>query len=435
MLVALVNMVMWAAPPTGFTTAVERLAIVRTGPAVTVTVDPFSKSVAIVGATLPSKAGESHLCPERARTRDGVRLTCVTRRLWASVEVEDGEPYLELRSLRGVTWRWEPNGLPLAAWPLSLLGIPESCPGVSDAARAECALGEGNYFEAEELFSAALNGPDAHLARLRLGDFALLRGDPEVALGWYTKVSAAGPVTRIAQLRACDLSGTCLGGKPPTTNGLMGAAALEAEIHLIRMALAVDQTTEAMRRLHDALEAGLPICTSSLGFCQKVVQTAFHSADDSAQELALAVFTSAQLAQGPLGAETTSAAADAAETMGAPIFAANLLASISGQVAKPELSAHLMRVASLYLAGRNPVRAQFVVEYAEQRLDAAAFNGREWRKLRRRLAPAPVARTPERSRPALSDRLPAMTDEVNVSAELARAAKASSAAVTSGERP
>ncbi len=33
----------------------------------------------------------------------------------------------------------------------------------------------------------------------------------------------------------------------------------------------------------------------------------------------------------------------------------------------------------------------------------------------------------------LAERLPALTDAVNVSAELARAAKASSAAVTSGE--
>ncbi len=433
MLVALVNIALCASPPTGFTTAVERVALERTGPTAELTIDPFSKSLLVSGVSLRKARLDSHLCPTATRTREGLRFACSTRRLWASLDTEGGELFLEIRSLRGVTWRWEPDGIEFTGWPLKTVGIPETCPGTSDAAIAECALVEGRYFEAEERYAAALIGPDSHLARLRLGDFALRRGDPEAALSWYTKVTAAGPVTRIAQLRACDLTGGCLTGKPPTSEGLAGAPAIEAEVHLIRMALAMDRTGEALRRLFDAIEGGSPICTSNHAFCQRVVQVGLQASDERTQELGLSIFASGHLGDGALGLETTIAAAEAAQQLGAPLYAANVLASISSHLAKPELGAHLLRVAHLYLAGKDPVRARFVVEYAEQRLDAATFSSRDWRTLRQRLAPAPARRTDRAQPPPLAERLPALTDAVNVSAELARAAKASSAAVTSGE--
>jgi hypothetical protein len=433
MIFAVVTILSSGLPPTGLTTAVERVTLDRRDPEVRVTVDPLNKAIELTGATVRGRL-ESHLCPSVAKTAKGSRLSCTTRRLWAAVEEDEAGLFLDLRALRGVSWRWEPDAIPFTAWTLGELGIPETCPGVTEAAQAECALADGRLFEAEALYTAALAGPDAHLARLRLGDFALHRGDSEAALRWYSTVASAGPVARVAAMRACDLTGICLSAKQPSTAGLTGTSALEAEIHLIRQAAAINDDAEAMRRLSAALERGSPICATAKRFCQKLVQSMLSSTDETARTSALSTFASAALSEGPLGVDVSLAAAQTAESIGAPQYAASVLASVSSKIPREELDRHLQRVVRLYLVAKQPIRAQFIVEYAEQKLPNGTLASREWRRLRQLVAPAP-ARPPSPPTATLTERLPSLAEDVNLTAELARAAHARSTSATSGAHP
>ncbi len=440
MVFALVSIALGAPPPTGFTSSMERIALERTSPRVEVTVDPLVKTVVLTGAKISGRR-ESTLCPTQIQHRDGLWLHCTTRRLWAAIGDDENGLYLDLRALRGVTWQWDAAGLPLQRWPFEGLGIPESCPGTIDVAKAECAFGEGRFEEAAVLFTAGLRTPDVHFARLRLGDLALRRGDPEGALSWYAKAAANGPVSRLANLRECDLTGNCLNERAETVAGLPPTLAMEARIHRIRQDLAADRDREAMQQLADEIEAGRPICTVAHLFCQKAVQGAFLAQDDETSSLALSVFATARLADGVAGIDVARAAAAAAERAGAPAYAAAVLASVSGRLALADLDVHLQQVARLYLSARDPVRAQFVVEYAEQKLSPATLKSKPWKQLRRTVDPTPAATAPApgpTAPPSLAARLPAMAEDIAISRELARAVQVRSAAAqppTSGGHP
>ncbi len=424
MVFALVSIALSAPPPTGFTTAVERVALERTSPTVESSVDPLMRTIRLTGAKIAGRLS-SQLCPTQERGHDGISLHCTTRRLWAGVAQDDKGLYLDVRALRGVTWKWEAEGVPLQAWPTKALGIPDECPGVGDAVKAECALGQGNLFEAEQLYSAALNGPDAHLARLRLGDLSMQRGDAEAAMGWYSKVVSAGPVTRIAQLRSCDLTGNCLMQKPAELRGLNGVIEVEAVVHLVRQALALNQDRLAMQQLSDAIDRKVPVCQSARAFCQKAIEAAFSAQDDEATTTALAIYAATGIGEGAGGIGVSEAAATAAEDAGAPGYAAAVLASLSGRMPREELDRHLQRVARLYLAAKDPVRAQFVIEYAEQKLSASELRSKTWSQVRKSLTPKTVVAVTSKPRAApIADRIPAMTTDVEISKELARAAQA-----------
>lgn len=430
MISLLVSLVLQSAPPTGFTTAVERVALERTGGPLEARVDPLTRTITLTGARIAGRLS-SQLCPTQVSRREQLELKCTTRRLWASTAEDANGAYLDVRALRGVTWHWASAGVPLQPWPFSLLGIPDQCPGQSEVVQAECLLAEGALFEAERLYAVGLSTPDAHLARMRLGDLALLRGDAEAALVWYSKVASAGPVNRVVQLRACDLTGTCLGQKPPSLEGLTGVILHEAVVHLVRQELAMDEDRVAIEHLTQANEQDKALCTNAHTFCQKVVQATLDSSDEDTRSLALSLFSSANLSDGPEGVAVSLSAAEAAEAMGAPGFAAAVLATLTNKLPAPELDRHLQRVARLYLAAHDPVRAQFVLDYAEQRLPAPTLRGQSWRAITRALGPrAPV--TAKSS--AVAEQLPALTKDVEITQELARAAKARATA-TQGAQP
>ncbi|MCU0701762.1 MAG: hypothetical protein MUC96_35085, partial [Myxococcaceae bacterium] len=413
---AVISAIVSAPPPTGFTTAVERVALERTASSVDVQVDPLMRAINLRGAR-PVARQKSQLCPKVQQRRTEVTLECTTRRLWAALGEDSQGLYLDVRTLRGVTWTWDANAVPLQTWPLKPLGIPDACPGTSDAVKAECLLGEGRLFEAEELYTAALRGVDAHLARVRLGDLAMLRGDAEGALSWYSKVTSAGPTARMAELRLCDLTGACLGLKPPTLAGLPPEMELEARLHLIRQDLAIDRDRQAMQQLVSQLEAKRPICQRTRAFCQKAVAAALASEDEETVSLALSAFATAGLSEGPFGVEVAQAAAAAAEAAGAPAFAAAVLSSLSGRLPADELDRHLQHVVRLYLSAGDTIRAGYIVEYAAQKLPAATFRARAWSTLSRATNPGrPVAsaRTPP---PRLTERLPELTQDIEVSRE------------------
>jgi tetratricopeptide (TPR) repeat protein len=103
-------------------------------------------------------------------------------------------------------------------WPVGgslLLTLSASLPAACqspDAARAatqtadpwDAALSRGRLDEAERLLRGALNGPDAVVARARLGELLLLRGRPDSARAWFT--AAVGAYQRNSRLSSRELA-------------------------------------------------------------------------------------------------------------------------------------------------------------------------------------------------------------------------------------
>jgi hypothetical protein len=407
-----------AAPMTGFSAAVERLLLERTGGPATAQVDPLLRTIVLTGAR-PAAKQKSQLCPDVEARRGGVALRCTSRRLAAAVTQTAQGTFLDLRLLRGVARGPLADAVPLKPWALEDLGVREACPGTSDFAKAECLLGQGRVDEAAPLYTAALKGRDVLLARVRLGDVALHRGDADGALSWFTSVKAAGSTRRLADLRACDLTGNCLQLPLPTVAALPASFELEASLHVLRYELSLERDKQAMERLVGLLDARQPVCQRSRRFCQKAVTAALASDDGEAVMLALSVFTAARLGEGVEGVEVSRAAATAAETAGAPAFAAAVLAATSARLPAVELDLHLQRVARLYLAAGDTVRAGTVVEYAAQKLPPSASRTRAWRALTEAVegpdaGPAGAPRT-------IAAQLPHLTESVESARELARA--------------
>jgi hypothetical protein len=183
-----------------------------------------------------------------------------------------------------------------------------------------------------------------------------------------------------------------------------------------------------MAQLHHTLETGSALCETMRGFCQKAVAAGLASADERAVSLALGVFATAGLAQGPFGLEASLAAATAAEKQGAPGFAAAVLAHVSGEVPKVDLGRHLQHVTRLYLAANDFGRAAYILDYASERLPAETVRGGSWNALRRQLTrnrPDTARRTPR------DPQLESLSDDVELSTTLAKAVRAVSTARTS----
>jgi hypothetical protein len=152
--------------------------------------------------------------------------------------------------------------------------------------------------------------------------------------------------------------------------------------------------------------------------------------------LALSAFATAGLGEGPFGVEVSEAAAAAAEAAGAPAFAAAVLSSLSGKLPADELDQHLQHVTRLYLAAGDTVRAGTIVEYAAQKLPASAARSRAWTSLSRQVSQGPrTASLAKATAQPLAQRLPTITEDVEISRELARAAQVRSAAAQPSATP
>jgi hypothetical protein len=124
---------------------------------------------------------------------------------------------------------------------------------------------------------------------------------------------------------------------------------------------------------------------------------------------------------GPLAAELSSAAADLAKHLGAPVFGGNMLSAVAPGVAVAVLPAHLLKAAELYLDGDDIARTRLVIEYARTRL-GKRMSGR-WIALEKRLA-ARVASDEEAADAPPSTEVTIDADEVMREIASARAASA-----------
>jgi hypothetical protein len=413
------------APPTGFTASFERVGLVRFGDkAPTVTVDEIGGSITLTNLKLPGRL-VSEVCPTAEVKKGALVLTCVTRRIWAGLYEDKRGIYLDLRQLRGVPWEGE-TALPLHAWPLRAAGIPDECPGRLDATIGECLLEAKKYDEAEAAYRRGRSGPDANFCYLRLGDLAVMRGDPEAAVNLYAFIPPVGPVGRIARVRLCDLTGACMNEKASAqvADTFAMPEPLKSELQMMswRREVFMGREAKIMPAFAQELQDHPTLCLDAVPLCQRMLIAGLTVNDDDSRAAALQGWLVENVRRGPYQLALALAAAHAAEDLGAPSFAANVLASTT--VPNELLGPHLLRVVELYLSSRDYVRANVILEYAENKLGKPNTSGKGWAVARRRIellahppAPKPPP-TPAVESPSISE----LSTNVDLARELARSA-------------
>lgn len=411
------------APPTGFTVSMERFAVDRVASGATVVTDPLMGQVVLKGITFSGRA--PRLCPTVERKGPLITLRCTSRRLWAELSQDEHGAFVDLRELTGVSWLDQPTLVPMKAWSLHSVLLPDTCPGTLAAARGECALARGELEVARAAWTEGLQGPDVSLCHLRLGDLAVHDADIETALAHYGKVPPVGPIGHMGLVRSCELMGTCLkeaaSDEAASTDLLARDMSRELRLLTVRRELAAGRDARAMQTLQTALDQDPDACEGSLSLCQKLIAVGLQSDDTDARVAALASFLTDRARKGPAEYELNSAASQAARDLGAPAFAASILSANTPKVPASALAPHLLEIIRLYLAARDPVRAAVVLEYAEGKLGAVT-QGEPWasarRQLHRRARPAVAAPSAQASAEALE----ALSTQVSLSTDLARAA-------------
>jgi hypothetical protein len=422
MLPLLATMLAMTPPPTGFTVTIDRIPVKRGTAPASVMSDPMTGTLVLRGVELEGKP--PRLCPRVSHKNGALELKCDTRRIWAALGRDARGSYVDLRELRGLTWDDAASRVPMRAWSMRAVAIPDACPGTTAAARGECALGRDELTVARAAWTEALDGPDLGLAHLRLGDLAVRDGDIEAALKHYSSVSLSGVVGRIAMARGCELLGSCLSApssqRVANADGLPAELARELHFHTLRRELGAGRDAHAMTFLLARLEADSGFCQGALLFCQKMLQAGLESSDTEARIGALSAFLTDKARHGPLEDALNEAASKAAVELGAPSFAAAILAANTPRVPKGALSDHLLEIITLYLSARDSVRANVVLEYADAKLGAFTQSP-AWRSVRQQLGrkpPPPVAPSPAVDDAALE----ALSQDVSLSTDLARAA-------------
>jgi hypothetical protein len=348
-------------------------------------------------------SGLGHICPRWEVEGGSILLRCRSRQISAAlVEDQDskggkktgkgnGKFYLDIRELRGLPQKEEDERLQVFYDP-ARVGIG-ACPGTLAAAKGECALKEGDRAAAATWFKEAWATQHRALAALRLGDMANESGDLAAAAVWWARAGSNGPFGRLARGRLCEVRGDCLAG-PTSTIFDAGEIAepMRTELALrgARVDLFAGRTGTALRWLRDLLARGPTsggCVTVGRSFCRRLVLAALEEDRADGGKEALDVYLSLpDRTVGPYAYELARAAADRAAPLGAPVFAANLYASVAGMIPPSALTAHLARMIELYLDGEDRPRAQLVIDYAESRLEPRDMVGSRWATLRKRLS-------------------------------------------------
>jgi tetratricopeptide (TPR) repeat protein len=328
---------------------------------------------------------DPQLCPSLIRLENGILLRCRTPRIEALLDVREGKTVLEIHELRGLPWREEGDQIWFFYNPIGLK-FGNACPGDTPASRGECHFKAGRMTEAALEFRKGINTESRKLSALRLGDIALRSNDAVTAVAWYQLVGAFGPFGRMAQARLCELGGTCLGERRKT---VFDATMLPEPLHtemLLRGARAfayIGAVEEAMTRLTAAMKNNSRLCENETRIlCRQLIFFALQFPDATAGVEAIEAYLSLpSRTEGFLSLELLHMAAEKSAVIGAPIFAANMLAAsvpwIEG-VNPTGLNSHILRAAELYLIGGDRARARTLYEYAESRLGERVLDSPRW---------------------------------------------------------
>jgi hypothetical protein len=394
------------APPLALTRSAERIPLPVPAGALTLHSHPFEKKLELqvppraVGPLARRLKGASRLCPGVDAGPSSVTLRCLSSRLRADLDLTTAEPTLDLRALSVYPWRPEEEGPPFVLLDLPGLGLT-ACPGETPDARGECLLAQGDLQGALDLFAEAAHGARfSPLAALRLGDLALASDEPELAMEHWRRANHEYPFGRLVMARLCEMDARCLKGEE--RHALFDAARVAAPvrhdvfIRAMRLRLLEGERAAVVRALAPQMvPSGACGGAAMMSWCRRLLLDLLRTPGADGAE-GLAIFLELpDRAEGPLSAELHRAAADQAEAAGAPIFAANLLAAMTGRVPEPEQPAHLRRVAGLFVAGGDRARAEEIVIFARGHLDRATWKRDGWEALQRSLRrPAPPPPTP-----------------------------------------
>jgi hypothetical protein len=200
-------------------------------------------------------------------------------------------------------------------------------------------------------------------------------------------------------MRLCELEPGCVGSRAEESlyDPMGTPVALRADVVLRRAWLRAlrGELAAATADLAEETRRG-GACRAAPGWCRHLLQIALRLPPPGGTE-ALAIYLEMpDRLEGPDALELARAAAAQAEQAGAPLWAANLLASVTGRIPEDPKGAHLLHIAQLYLAGGDRVRADEVLRFAGTRLPRAALTAPGWTAVARALrarpgAPAPAA--------------------------------------------
>jgi hypothetical protein len=386
-------------PPLAFTVLSEHVPVPG---AIAMQASPFERTITVIlsrevsPTTIARKlARDSHICPEVEADRSAIVFHCSTERYRASLETGGPVPRLDLQQLNVPSWRPADEGPPLAAFDTEALGLGP-CPGQSPLARGECALGAGDLAAARRQFAEAI-GKDSPHAEMRLGDLALLADDPGGAVAHWRKARSEAPWSRLVAMRLCELEPGCVGS--PVERSIydpVGAPIpLRADVILRRARLAAlrGEIVAAAQELAGETRLG-GACRTAPAWCRHILAAALRQPVPAGTEaLGIYLDTPGRL-EGPDALALAEAAAGQAEAAGAPLWAANLLASLTGRVPPERQGAHLLRIAQLYVDGGDRVRADEVFRFARTRLPRPELSSAGWTAVARALRVRPSSPSP-----------------------------------------
>ena len=308
-----------------------------------------------------------------------------------------------LRGLSVFPWRPQEEGPLLVPFDLPGLGLAP-CPGDVPEGRGECLLAAGKLQEALEQFAEAAARPGGSpLASLRLGDLALASDDPALAAEHWRRAAGEFPFGRLVTARLCELEPRCLRGaeRPAFFDASLAAEPVRHDLFIrgARLRLLEGDRLGALEALVGQMSPR-GACADVMPWCRRVLLDGLRQkGPDGAAALKLYLEVPGR-EQGPLAAELGRAASDQAAAAGAPIFAANLLASVTGRVPEPQQPAHLKQVARLFLAGGDRARAEEIVLFARAKLDRATWRREGWEALLQQVRALPAAVKPGAAAPA-----------------------------------
>jgi hypothetical protein len=383
-------------PPLSLTRDAERINLPAEASQAELVARPFTQewvlrvpdgAAAAIAARLN---GTSRLCPDVSSGPGEVILSCVTARLRATLVRDAGGTAVSLFRLSVPPWRPEDEGPPLVSFDLEELQLG-GCPGDTPAVQGECALWAGDRATARARFEEAARAGPSPLAELRLGDLALADDEPEEAMAHWRRARTA-PWGRLASARICELEPKCLASESLDAVYDITAVehALRADMVLRRVRLTAfsGDLVAAARRLSAESQPGGACYPASI-WCRHLLLLALRVSSPAGAEALPAYLDLYARREGPLALELVRAAAVQAEREGAPVFAANLLASSTGSIPAGELDAHLLRTTSLYLEGADRARADEIYRYARVHLGDATLRAPRWAALKKELRPPP----------------------------------------------
>lgn len=307
------------------------------------------------------------LCPGLDRTSLGVRLSCRSKRLVARIAATPTGHLVTIQESNGLPWSGE-DAPPFVPLVVARRG-EERCPGTTPEREAECMMEQGRRASARKLFNLVALAQSSDLAFLRLGDLAHGAGDMGSALASWNRVRGE-PWTRLAAVRRCELSWSCI-GKPGVesiyaSEGLPLPLAQEMKLRRARTIAFLDRPLEALRELLQESGNDSP-CNAHPELCRRIATVALAHPGSDGLEALLHWLQIPERDRGAGAYENALAAAGIAEKQGAPHFAANILAAAVTHVPPRALSEHLLRTIEDYLASEDTVRAEVVLRFARTR--------------------------------------------------------------------